>query len=122
MKKLLLTSALALALAAPAMAGTLTQAGITAGEGTTSFSASGPGFGIASDTSKAGNSATVNAGAVSGSGNLFHVAGVNGSDANVTETNVGGSTGMSKTLGDAISYGDATQSLGLTGFAQATSH
>jgi hypothetical protein len=121
MKKLVLTSAFALALAAPAMAGTLTQAGITAGEGTTSMSTS-HGFGSSSNTSVAGNTATVNAGAVSGSANLFHVAGVNGSDSNVTEANVGGSSSTSRSLGNASSGGVANQGLGLTGYAAATSH
>jgi len=117
MKKLLLASAVALALAPAAMAGQVGSAVVvTQNEATASNSFASPGFGVASNTSVAGNYTNVTATSVSGNAKLQPFFGVQGSTSNVTGGSIGGSTSMSQTLGHASANGGAAQSVTVQAF------
>jgi hypothetical protein len=118
MKKLLLAGAFALAIAAPAFAGSISTAGITAGQETNS-GALVMGNGSAIGGTVAGNYATVDATANSKPGSFFSPS--NSSGAKVTEGQVGGTVSGGSTNGHAILVTGGSQNSGVFGFSAATS-
>jgi hypothetical protein len=118
MKKLLLAGAFALAMAAPALAQSVSVAGITAGQETNS-GAVVMGHGSAIGGTVAGNYATVNATANSKPGSFFSPS--NSSGATVTEGQVGGTVSAGSTNGHAILMTSGSQGSNVFGFSAATS-